>query len=107
MCKKYYPKFSAGYSKGKGGNCPPPTPPGPVESDKSGVDGFAFFRLGYFGYSDLQSSATFIFKVGFLEPYLMTIIVLIITLQSLQIWKFSAGGYPQTPLQGLYLQKLR
>ena len=60
-------------------------PSGPVESDKSSVDGFAFFRLSYFGYSDLQSSATFIFKVGFLGPYLMTIIVLIITLQSLQI----------------------
>ena len=74
-----------GIPRARGATAPPNPPPRPVESDKSGVDGFAFFRLGYFGYSDLQSSATFIFKVGFLEPYLMTIIGLIITLQSLQI----------------------
>ena len=64
-----------GIPRARGAAAPPP-PPRPVKSDKSSVDGFAFFRLSYFGYSDLQSSATFIFKVGFLEPYLMTIILL-------------------------------
>ena len=36
------------------------------------VDGFVFFRLSYFGYSDLQLFAIFIFEVNFSETYLMT-----------------------------------
>ena len=36
------------------------------------VDGFIFFRLSYFGYSDLQLFAIFIFEVDFSETYLMT-----------------------------------
>jgi len=36
------------------------------------VDGFVFFRLSYFDYSDLQLFAVFIFEVDFLETYLMT-----------------------------------
>ena len=35
------------------------------------VDGFVFFKLGYFGYSDLQLLAIFIFDVDFSETYLM------------------------------------
>ena len=35
------------------------------------VDGFVFFRL-YFGYSDLQLFAIFIFEVVFSETYLVT-----------------------------------
>ena len=35
------------------------------------VDGFVFFKLGYFGYTDLQLLAIFIFDVDFSETYLM------------------------------------
>ena len=35
------------------------------------VDGFVFFRL-YFGYSDLQLFAIFIFEVVFSDTYLVT-----------------------------------
>ena len=33
------------------------------------VDGFVFFRLSYFNYSDLQLFAIFIFDVDFSETY--------------------------------------
>ena len=36
------------------------------------LDGFVFFRLSYFDYSDLQLFAIFTFKVDFSETYLMT-----------------------------------
>ena len=36
------------------------------------MDGFVFFRLRYFDYSDLQLFAIFIFEVDFSETYLMT-----------------------------------
>ena len=36
------------------------------------MDGFVFFRLSYFDYSDLQLFAIFIFEVDFSETYLMT-----------------------------------
>ena len=36
------------------------------------MDGFVFFRLSYFDYSDLQLFAIFIFEVYFSETYLMT-----------------------------------
>ena len=36
------------------------------------MDGFAFFRLCYFDYRDLQLFAIFIFEVDFSETYLMT-----------------------------------
>ena len=36
------------------------------------MDGFVFFRLSYFDYSDLQMFAIFIFEVYFSETYLMT-----------------------------------
>ena len=36
------------------------------------LDGFVFFRLSYFDYSDLQLFAIFIFEVDFSETYLMT-----------------------------------
>ena len=36
------------------------------------MDGFVFFRLFYFGYSDLQLFAIFILEVNFSETYLMT-----------------------------------
>ena len=36
------------------------------------MDRFVFFRLSYFGYSDLQLFAIFIFEVDFSETYLMT-----------------------------------
>ena len=36
------------------------------------MDGFVFFRLSYFDYSELQLFAIFIFEVDFSETYLMT-----------------------------------
>ena len=36
------------------------------------MHGFVFFRLSYFGYSEMQLFAIFIFKVTFSETYLMT-----------------------------------
>ena len=36
------------------------------------MDGFVFFRLSYFDYSDLQLFAIFIFEVDFSETYFMT-----------------------------------
>ena len=36
------------------------------------MDGFVFFRLSYFYYSDLQLFSIFIFEVDFSETYLMT-----------------------------------
>ena len=36
------------------------------------MNGFVFFRLSYFDYSDLQLFAIFIFEVDFSETYLMT-----------------------------------
>ena len=36
------------------------------------MDGFVFFRLSYFDYSDLQLYAIFIFEVDFLKTYLVT-----------------------------------
>ena len=40
--------------------------------DIKSVDGFVFFRLGYFDYSNLQFFAIFIFTVDFSETYLMS-----------------------------------
>ena len=54
---------------------PPPTPPPPrtcwARQIKS-VNGFVFFRLSYFDYSDLQLLAIFIFEVDFSVTYFMT-----------------------------------
>ena len=36
------------------------------------MNGFVFFRLSYFDYSDLQLFAIFIFEVDFSETYFMT-----------------------------------
>ena len=36
------------------------------------MDGFVFFRLSYFNYSDFQLFAIFIFEVYFSETFLMT-----------------------------------
>ena len=36
------------------------------------MDGFVFFRLSYFDYSDLQLFAIFIFEADFSETYVMT-----------------------------------
>ena len=62
--------------RGAGGGKREAVPCGPVEPDTSvdikSVDGFVFFRLSYFDYSDLQLFTIFIFEIDFSETYLMT-----------------------------------
>ena len=58
------------------------------------VDGFVFFKLSYFDYSDLQLFAIFIFEVDF---YHLTSAEN--SVSEPPNWKFSGGGQPQTPLQ--------
>ena len=59
------------------------------------MDGFVFFGLSYFDYSDLQLFAIFIFEVDFSETYLMTSAEN--SVSETPNWKFSGGGYPKTP----------
>ena len=56
----------------QGGQLPPPPPWTCWARHIKSVNGFVFFRLSYFGYSDLQLFAIFIFEVDFSETYYMT-----------------------------------
>ena len=70
------------------------------------VDGFVFFRLSYFDCSDLQLLLFAIF-ISYSRSIFWRHIswqVSTIVFQSLQIWKFSGGRYPHTPLQGSCLR---
>ena len=58
------------------------------------MDGFVFFKLSYFDYSDLQLFAIFIFEVDF---YPLTSAEN--SVSEPPNLKFSGGGQPQTPLQ--------
>ena len=60
------------------------------------MDGFVFFTLSYFDYSDLQLFAIFIFEVDFSEIYLMTSAEKIAFL-SLRIENFLGEDTPRTP----------
>ena len=62
------------------------------------MDGFVFFRLSYFDYSDLQLYAIFIFEVHFLETYLMTSAENGVSEPPNS--SSSGGGHPHIPLQG-------
>ena len=64
------------------------------------VDGFVFFRLSYFDYSDLQLFDIFIQCSRSIFWRHISWQVLKISFRSLQIWKFSGGGYLQILLQG-------
>ena len=62
------------------------------------MDGFVFFRLSYFDYSDLQLFAIFIFEADFSETYVMTSAENSVS-EPPNVKNFW-GGNPQTPLQG-------
>ena len=69
------------------------------------LDGFVFFRLSYFDYSDLQLFAIFIFEVDFSETYLMTSAENSVS-EPPNLTVFW-GRYPPTPLQGSWLKHLQ
>ena len=75
-------------------------PVGPVETrwarHVKSVNGFVFFRLSYFDYSDLQLFAIFIFDIDFSETYLMTSAEN--SVSEPPNWKFSGGRIPPDPL---------
>ena len=68
-------------------------------------DGFVFFRL-YFGYSDLQLFAIFIFEVVFSETYLVTSAENNVLDPPNLNFFFFCGGDRQTPLQGSCFRQL-
>ena len=75
FCPTYYLKSNkksrAVASRGVRGKLPSPRPWTCWARHIKSVDGFVFFRLSYFNYSDLQLFSIFILEVDFYETYLI------------------------------------
>ena len=86
------PQLAGGGTRGK----IPPSPWTCWARHIKSVDGVVFFRLSYFGYSDLQLFLPFTYSRSIFRRHISWK-MLKRAFQSLQIWKFSWGGYPQLP----------